>query len=212
MSDELEIDHIDEVENEVEEPTHQPTDRDRKVGDTDSIEDKVVQLYLRTGSPTYIIKTLGIPKWKIYDILKKRGIKPFRSRSRDGGEGYPTTPPTGASPAEFVVESVGPSEVQAEPPIAHRAPHSVAPAAPRMGIRPVNVATDLGPMTEREIVAFATPVLRKVVLNPKILLYYDYFRSKGYKGDLGDFICECIELLFKKMGYQIVIEKRSEVE
>ena len=66
--------------------------------------------------------------------------------------------------------------------------------------------------TEREVVAYATPVLRKVILNPKILLFYDYMKSKGYSGDLGDFIVECIELLFRKMGYQVVIERKVEVE
>ncbi|RLG82643.1 MAG: hypothetical protein DRO39_09310, partial [Thermoprotei archaeon] len=65
---------------------------------------------------------------------------------------------------------------------------------------------------EREVVAYATPVLRKVILNPKILLFYDYMKSKGYTGDLGDFIVECIELLFRKMGYQVVIERKVEVE
>jgi len=65
---------------------------------------------------------------------------------------------------------------------------------------------------ERTVVALATPVIKKVVLNPKILLFYDYLRSKGYEGDLGDFIVDCIETLFRRMGYQIVVERRSEVE
>ena len=203
MSDKREVnpdEGSEEQSRDLDRSTDLPTDRDEREGSSDALEDKVVELYLRTGSPTYIVKTLGVPKWKIYDILKKRGIKPLRSRAQGGGEGYPTARPTGDQDSLVVIEPPGGGS---EPP---------DPMVRREASTIMRTPEGLAAVTEREIVAFATPVLRKVILNPKILLYYDYFRSKGYSGDLGDFINECIELLFKLKGYQIVIERRSEVE
>jgi len=52
-------------------------------------------------------------------------------------------------------------------------------------------------------------VIRKVILNPKVLMWYDYIVSKfGYKGDLGDFIVECIEDFWASRGYKIKISRR----
>jgi len=57
----------------------------------------------------------------------------------------------------------------------------------------------------RSLVSDYTPVVRKVVMNPRILMYYDYARSQGYDGDLGDFINEVVEGYFKERGIKIVV-------
>lgn len=55
----------------------------------------------------------------------------------------------------------------------------------------------------------ATDLAKKVMLNPKVLLYYDYARAVGFEGDLSDFICNCIEFLFEKvLGIRVVVERK----
>lgn len=69
----------------------------------------------------------------------------------------------------------------------------------------------------RELEMIATPILRKVVLNPKIPLYYDITREE-LKADLpqsydfGDFICDCVEF-FMRHGLKGELQwvKRREV-
>ena len=47
---------------------------------------------------------------------------------------------------------------------------------------------------ERELWVKATPIIRKIILNPKVWLYYDYARSAlGYEGDIGSFLEDCVE-------------------
>ena len=201
------------------------------------LEEKAVELYLATGSPKRVERELGIPKYKLYRILRRRGIAPVTKR----GWGSPqksqhdtniqqATDPQGQ---EWSREQVAGSEFHQPEPEPARSPVYQAFEERELLRRAIREAHGLdlsgdgevvqqrverpaGRMAEvaaeREVVAYATPVLRKVILNPKILLFYDYMKSKGYSGDLGDFIVECIELLFRKMGYQVVIERKVEVE
>ncbi len=204
------------------------------------LEEKAIELYLATGSPKRVEMELGIPKYKLYRILRRRGIAPVTKR----GWGSPqksqhdtniqqATDPQGQLQLQEQVagsEFHQPEPEPARSPVyqafeerellrraireAHGLERPSTPAdagdqLPHVG-RPAERVAEVA--AEREVVAYATPVLRKVILNPKILLFYDYMRSKGYSGDLGDFIVECIELLFRKMGYQVVIERKVEVE
>jgi len=67
-------------------------------------------------------------------------------------------------------------------------------------------------IVERELWVKATPIIRKIVLNPKIYLYYDYVRMNyGYKGDLGDFLYDAVEDFFKSRGITIKIVKEEDV-
>jgi len=67
-------------------------------------------------------------------------------------------------------------------------------------------------IVERELWIKATPIIRKVVLNPIVYLYYDYMRTNyGYKGDLGDFLYDCVEDFFKSRGITVKIVKEEEL-
>jgi hypothetical protein len=68
-------------------------------------------------------------------------------------------------------------------------------------------------LIDRELMMKTMPIIRKVVLNPKIYLYYDYVVSNlGYKRDIGDFLADVVEDYFASRGYKILIQKTSEVE
>jgi len=57
------------------------------------------------------------------------------------------------------------------------------------------------------------PIAKKVLLNPRVLMYYQYARSQGYEGDLGDFINEVIESFFRDRRIKIAVLKGvSELE
>jgi len=65
---------------------------------------------------------------------------------------------------------------------------------------------------ERELMVQATPIIRKVILNPKVFLWYDYAKSElGYQGDLGDFINDAIEDFWRSRGYKIKIVQEREI-
>jgi len=65
---------------------------------------------------------------------------------------------------------------------------------------------------EEELWIKASPIIRKVILDPKVFLYYDYVRNKyGYKGDLGDFIRDCVEDFFERRGIKIKIVEEEEL-
>jgi hypothetical protein len=68
-------------------------------------------------------------------------------------------------------------------------------------------------LMDQELALQATPIVKKVILNPKTYLFYDYACTNlNFKGDVGDFIQDAIEDFWKSRGYRIVIEKRSEIE
>ena len=73
--------------------------------------------------------------------------------------------------------------------------------------------TAMGGIMDQELALQATPIVKKVILNPKTYLFYDYACTNlNFKGDVGDFIQDAIEDFWKSRGYKIVIEKRSEIE
>ena len=65
---------------------------------------------------------------------------------------------------------------------------------------------------ERELMLQATPIVRKVVLNPRIYLLYDYARTRlNFDGDLGDFLADCVDDFFNSRGIKIKIVREEEV-
>lgn len=58
----------------------------------------------------------------------------------------------------------------------------------------------------------ASPILKKVALNPKVYLWFDYAKTElGFKGDVGDFLIDTVEDFFRSRGYKIVISQSKEV-
>jgi len=57
-----------------------------------------------------------------------------------------------------------------------------------------------------------TVVPRRVSLDPRILLIYDFMRRNGYKGTLSDFIADCVIDAFRARGWDIIIGKTEEVK
>jgi hypothetical protein len=67
-------------------------------------------------------------------------------------------------------------------------------------------------LMDRELMLQASPIVKKVILNPKTYLFFDYALSElKFRGDIGDFIVDAVEDFWKSRGYRIVIEKKSEV-
>jgi len=65
---------------------------------------------------------------------------------------------------------------------------------------------------ERIVMVEASPILKKVALNPKVYLWYDYAKSeKGYKGDIGDFVIDAVEDFWRSRGYRIIVTQEKEV-
>jgi len=66
--------------------------------------------------------------------------------------------------------------------------------------------------TEATVEVAGIPVSRKVVLTPKNLALFDWFKAKyGYDGGLSDFINDCIEDFFRSRGYVLVVRKEEEI-
>jgi len=77
---------------------------------------------------------------------------------------------------------------------------------------PPEIGEEGARVIQRELWEKATPIIRKVVLNPKVFLYYDYMRANyGYKGDLGDFLYDCVEDFFRSRGFTVKIVKEEEL-
>jgi len=56
------------------------------------------------------------------------------------------------------------------------------------------------------------PIMRKVMMSPKIYLLYDYCRNKmDFKGDIGDFIGDCVDYFFASNGFEISITHKTEI-
>ena len=67
--------------------------------------------------------------------------------------------------------------------------------------------------TREAVYDTAALVVKKVAMNPVVLLWYDHARNRlGYEGDLGDFIVDCVEGYFRLLGYKIVIRREIPVE
>ena len=68
----------------------------------------------------------------------------------------------------------------------------------------------------REIEVMISPVIRKVVLDWRILGYLDYARAEWYLGDdydLGDFLVDCVKIAMQKgagVGIEFVKRKRAD--
>lgn len=56
------------------------------------------------------------------------------------------------------------------------------------------------------------PIVRKVVFNPKTLLIYDYFKTKfDYKGDMAQFLNECVDYFCKGKGLEVSVNLKEAV-
>jgi len=67
-------------------------------------------------------------------------------------------------------------------------------------------------VTEATVEVAGIPVGRKVVLTPKNLALFDWFKARyGYEGSLSDFINDCIEDFFRSRGYVLVVRKEEEI-
>lgn len=63
---------------------------------------------------------------------------------------------------------------------------------------------------EQELLLMGAPLIRKVVLNTKVYFWFDFARAKmNFKGDIGDFVFDCVEDFFRSRNYQIIVEKRE---
>ena len=61
-------------------------------------------------------------------------------------------------------------------------------------------------LEDREVVLTATEIARRVVLNPKVLLFYDFLCSRyGYEGTLADFILDCVEDFLNSRNIKIAV-------
>jgi hypothetical protein len=65
-------------------------------------------------------------------------------------------------------------------------------------------------LTSREIEIEVTPISRPLRLNAIVLLYFDYFRSKGYDGDLGEFITDCVVHYLSERGLKLGFFREAE--
>ena len=56
------------------------------------------------------------------------------------------------------------------------------------GSAPLLRMVELPEAFEKEILVQASPLVRKIILNPKVYLWFDYARSElKFQGDIGDF-------------------------
>lgn len=66
---------------------------------------------------------------------------------------------------------------------------------------------------ERELTMYGIPIIQKIALNAKVRLYYDYMVNvMGFKGDVGDFLVDCVDDFFNSRGYSIKIIKEEIVK
>jgi hypothetical protein len=70
----------------------------------------------------------------------------------------------------------------------------------------------VGEMVAREMQLAASPIFKKVILNPKIYMHFDYVVNNfGYTQDIADFLVDCVEDFLKSRGYRVVIQHEAEV-
>jgi len=80
------------------------------------------------------------------------------------------------------------------------------PSATFKGVKPPSELR----FSEGELWAAARPIIRKIALNPKVFLWYDYAVSRlGYKGDLVDMLIEALEDFWASRGYKIKIVREE---
>lgn len=64
----------------------------------------------------------------------------------------------------------------------------------------------------RTFIEQSLPIMRKIMLSPKIYLLYDYCRDKlDFQGDIGDFLADCVDYFFRANGFEISITHKSEI-
>jgi len=62
---------------------------------------------------------------------------------------------------------------------------------------------------EKQLQIAASPIVRKIILNPIVYFWYDYAKTKlGFNGDIGDFLWDCVEDFFDARGVHIVVEQK----
>jgi len=144
-------------------------------------------------------KTIKNIKWK----LRRLGLLPEASsgeiEKKEGGGDQTSQGQKDASQPSANPGSTG-------PPGGHQ--QEQFPPTPPPSLKVVKEAAEEPPAPKvdvREILGDYTPVIKKVILNPKILMFYDYVRTQGYQGDLGDFLVDIVESYFRDRGLRIVV-------
>ena len=91
-------------------------------------------------------------------------------------------------------------------------PNPEAPAGESHSLEPIQISPDMREGFGQEMWLMARPIMRKVALNPKVFLWYDYaVKELGFEGDIGDLCVDAIEDFFKSRGYKITIVKETEI-
>ena len=118
----------------------------------------------------------------------------------------PSPPPSPPS-QDVELQPIETVESESKPTIESKIESKVEPVE-----QTIEPQREVSRIMEEELWVKASPIIRKVILDPKVFLYYDYVRNKyGYKGDLGDFIRDCVEDFFERRGIKIKIVEEEEL-
>ncbi len=83
-----------------------------------------------------------------------------------------------------------------------QSPPARPPAQPASGA-PADAASTPTTLAEASL-------LRKILYNPKNMIWFDWFRNKHpFDGDFADFVEDCIEDFFRRRGLQIIIRRNG---
>ena len=152
-----------------------------------------------------IASRLNINKRTVYNIrskLKKRGL--ITDGKKQEGEEKGEDPQSAPVPQPVSPPAQIPQADESSTPPSPAVPVPSYASTPTPPPRETREST-LPHVDVRELLGDYTPVVKKVILNPKILMYYDYVKKKGYEGDLGDFIQDVVEEYFRDRGIRIVV-------
>ena len=64
----------------------------------------------------------------------------------------------------------------------------------------------------RTFIEQSMPIMKKIMLSPKIFLLFDFCRTKlKFEGDIADMIGDCVDYFFLAHGIEISITQKSEI-
>lgn len=136
-----------------------------------------------------IEREVGVSRKTISNVksqLKRKGIL---------ASGSPSTSRPSSTPPDFPTDSPEGSE--------RELPQGTnPPTTPLSVVPPEHRGEGTIRILSKEIEMVATPIIRKVALNPKILMYYDITKAEmkselPEEYDVGDFVSDCVEFFMK---------------
>jgi len=66
---------------------------------------------------------------------------------------------------------------------------------------------------QQQLIVVGTPIVRKIVLDPMVYFWHDYFtKTKGYTGDVGDFMKDCLADFLESRGFSLVVEQKAQTQ